>query len=88
MLFFIRQLQYYCHLEVIACAWTQFELDMVKKDADLDSLIQAHRAYLRRLVDKALLRDNAKPARRGVRPFLFELGGRRWKGKWGWGRLC
>ncbi|KAL8292042.1 hypothetical protein RQP46_001508 [Phenoliferia psychrophenolica] len=67
MLFFVRQLQYYCHLEVIACAWTQFELDMVRKDADLDSLIDAHRTYLRRLVDKALLRDhNVKPSRRGA----------------------
>ncbi|KAK4700384.1 gamma-tubulin complex component 3, partial [Phenoliferia sp. Uapishka_3] len=68
MLFFIRQLQYYCHLEVIACAWTQFEADMQKKDSDLDSLIDAHRTYLRRLVDKTLLKDQTvKPSRRGVR---------------------
>ncbi|SCZ89195.1 BZ3500_MvSof-1268-A1-R1_Chr9g10326 [Microbotryum saponariae] len=55
MTFFIRQLQYYCHLEVIACSWQVLEEFALKKQGDLDSLIEAHRVYLRRLVTKALL---------------------------------
>ncbi|SGY14470.1 BQ5605_C010g06192 [Microbotryum silenes-dioicae] len=55
MTFFIRQLQYYCHLEVIACSWQVLEEFALKKEGDLDSLIEAHRVYLRRLVTKALL---------------------------------
>jgi gamma-tubulin complex component 3 len=55
MIHFIRQLQYYCHLEVIGCSWQVLEEFAKKKEGDLDSLIEAHRAYLDRLVNKALL---------------------------------
>jgi gamma-tubulin complex component 3 len=55
MIHFIRQLQYYCHLEVISCSWQVLEEFVKKKEGDLDSLIEAHRAYLDRLVNKALL---------------------------------
>lgn len=55
MIFFIRQLQYYCHLEVIGCSWQVLEEFVEKKEGDLDSLIEAHRTYLQRLVTKALL---------------------------------
>ncbi len=55
MIFFIRQLQYYCHLEVIGCSWQVLEEFAEKKEGDLDSLIEAHRTYLQRLVTKALL---------------------------------
>jgi gamma-tubulin complex component 3 len=55
MIHFIRQLQYYCHLEVIDCSWQVLEEFAKKKEGDLDSLIEAHRAYLDRLVNKALL---------------------------------
>lgn len=71
MIFFIRQLQYYCHLEVIACSWQVLEDFAVKKEGDLDSLIEAHRAYLHRLVTKALLISPRRSSKRGgneVRP--------------------
>lgn len=55
MIFFIRQLQYYIHLEVIACSWQVLEEFVHKKEGDLDSLVEAHRNYLKRLVTKALL---------------------------------
>lgn len=55
MVHFIRQLQYYCHLEVIGCSWQSLEEFASKKQGDLDALIQAHRTYLTRLVNKALL---------------------------------
>jgi gamma-tubulin complex component 3 len=55
MTFFIRQLQYFCHLEVISCSWQELEKTALKKEGDLDSLIEAHRVYLKRLTSKALL---------------------------------
>ena len=45
----------YCQLEVIECSW-KILLDFVqKKEGDLDALIEAHRAYLDRMVKKVLL---------------------------------
>lgn len=58
MIFFIRELQYYCHLEVIACSWADLEAFALKKEGDLDSLIKAHKVYLDRLVTKALLQSS------------------------------
>lgn len=55
MIHFIRQMQAYCQLEVIECSWKEL-LDFVhKKEGDLDSLIDAHRSYLDRMVKKILL---------------------------------
>ncbi|GBE79620.1 gamma-tubulin complex DGRIP91/SPC98 component [Sparassis latifolia] len=55
MIHFIRQLEAYCQLEVIECSWKNL-LDFVqKKEGDLDALIEAHRAYLDRMVKKVLL---------------------------------
>lgn len=55
MIHFIRQMQAYCQLEVIDCSWKEL-LDFVnKKEGDLDSLIEAHRSYLDRMVKKILL---------------------------------
>ena len=62
MIHFVRQLQYFCHLEVIGCSWQILEQFIEKKEGDLDSLIMAHRAYLDRLVSKALLLT-AKPGK-------------------------
>lgn len=66
MIFFIRQLQYYCHLEVIGCSWQVLEDFLLKKQGDLDGLIEAHRTYLERLVSKALLMGGRKSSRREV----------------------
>lgn len=66
MLFFIRQLQYYCHLEVIGCSWQALEEFAFKKEGDLDSLIEAHKAFLERLVTKALLMNARKSSKRDV----------------------
>ncbi|KAI0818726.1 Spc98 family-domain-containing protein [Irpex lacteus] len=55
MIHFIRQIEAYCQLEVIECSW-KILLDFVqKKEGDLDALIEAHRAYLDRMVKKVLL---------------------------------
>ncbi|KAI0080887.1 gamma-tubulin complex DGRIP91/SPC98 component [Panus rudis PR-1116 ss-1] len=55
MIHFIRQMEAYCQLEVIECSWKTL-LDFVqKKEGDLDALIEAHRAYLDRMLKKVLL---------------------------------
>jgi gamma-tubulin complex component 3 len=78
MIFFIRQLQYYCHLEVIGCSWQVLEDFAIKKEGDLDSLIEAHRMYLDRLVTKALLMSARKSSRREVRVAVFVVARRPW----------
>ncbi|PLW44340.1 hypothetical protein PCANC_09939 [Puccinia coronata f. sp. avenae] len=55
MIHFTRQLQAYCHLEVIDCGWQELEKKLTSEGGDLDSLIDAHNAYLDRLVSKGLL---------------------------------
>ena len=55
MIHFIRQLQAYCQLEVIECSWKVLEEFVSRREGDLDALIGAHRTYLERLVNKALL---------------------------------
>ncbi|KAM0751219.1 hypothetical protein T439DRAFT_325368 [Meredithblackwellia eburnea MCA 4105] len=78
MLYFIRQLQYYNHLEIILCAWNQFlkdigvvdgesgegESERKAKERDLDSLIAAHKVFLGRVVGKCLLRDPGRQGRK------------------------
>ena len=55
MIHFVRQLQAYCHLEVIECSWQDLYNFIQKKEGDLDALIENHRAYLDRMVKKVLL---------------------------------
>ncbi|KAI1789552.1 gamma-tubulin complex DGRIP91/SPC98 component [Ganoderma leucocontextum] len=55
MIHFIRQLEAYCHLEVIECSWQDLSNFIGKKEGDLDALIENHRAYLDRMVKKVLL---------------------------------
>ena len=55
MIHFIRQLEAYCQLEVIECSWKILVDFVQKKEGDLDALIEAHRAYLDRMVKKVLL---------------------------------
>ncbi|KAG8978978.1 Microtubule-nucleating Tub4p (gamma-tubulin) complex component [Tulasnella sp. 425] len=55
MIFFIRQLQTYTHLVVIEGCWKELQEFLGKKEGDLDSLIQAHRAYLERMETRAML---------------------------------
>lgn len=55
MIHFIRQLQSYCHLEVIDCGWQEFERKLISEGGDLDSLIEGHNVYLDRLVSKGML---------------------------------
>ncbi|KAI0698533.1 gamma-tubulin complex DGRIP91/SPC98 component [Cerioporus squamosus] len=55
MIHFVRQLQAYCHLEVMECAWQDLLTFVQKKEGDLDALIENHRAYLDRMVKKVLL---------------------------------
>ncbi|SJL02046.1 related to Spindle pole body component alp6 [Armillaria ostoyae] len=55
MIHFIRQMQAYCHLEVIECSWKVLIEFLNKKEGDLDAMISAHRTYLDRMVKKVLL---------------------------------
>lgn len=55
MIHFIRQIEAYCQLEVIECSWKILLEFCNKKEGDLDALIDAHRAYLDRMVKKVLL---------------------------------
>ncbi|KAI9632597.1 Spc98 family-domain-containing protein, partial [Dioszegia hungarica] len=55
MVHFLRQLQAFYQLEVIECSWAALMEFTAKRQGDLDSLIQAHRTYLDRVVKKVLL---------------------------------
>ncbi|GLB33853.1 putative gamma-tubulin complex DGRIP91 SPC98 component [Lyophyllum shimeji] len=55
MIHFVRQMQAYCHLEVIGCSWKTLIDFLNRKEGDLDALIEAHRTYLDRMVKKVLL---------------------------------
>lgn len=55
MIHVIKQLQAYCHLEVIECSWKNLVEFLNKREGDLDAMIDAHRTYLDRLVKKILL---------------------------------
>ncbi|KAK4054302.1 Microtubule-nucleating Tub4p (gamma-tubulin) complex component [Microbotryomycetes sp. JL221] len=73
MLFFVKQFQYYCHLEVIGCSWQSFEQFVSKRSGDLDSLIEAHQTYLERLISKALLLNGRKSSKRDAVPLLDQI---------------
>lgn len=51
---FVRQIQAYSQLEVIECQWESLMDFTAKKEGDLDTLIEAHRTYLRHVVAKIL----------------------------------
>ncbi|GAA5993347.1 hypothetical protein JCM10908_001441 [Rhodotorula pacifica] len=72
MIFFVRQVEYYCHLEVVACQWKELEDFVAKKDGDLDKLMEAHRRYITTLVDKALLRAAGR-RKKEVKPLIDQL---------------
>ncbi|KAF8351415.1 gamma-tubulin complex DGRIP91/SPC98 component [Amanita rubescens] len=55
MIHFVRQMQAYCHLEVIECSWKTLTEFLAKKEGGLDALIEAHRTYLDKLEKKILL---------------------------------
>ncbi|EEB89290.1 hypothetical protein MPER_12628, partial [Moniliophthora perniciosa FA553] len=55
MIHFIRQLQAYCHSEVIECSWKILIEFLNKREGDMDAMIDAHRSYVGRLVKKILL---------------------------------
>lgn len=56
MIHFVKQLQYFCHLEVIECSWVVLSSFIEKGEGDLDALIDAHTSYINQLASKALLR--------------------------------
>lgn len=64
MIFFVRQVEYYCHLEVIACQWAELEEFVARKEGDLDKLIEAHKKYLAKLLEKGLLRVVSKRSKK------------------------
>ncbi|GAA5976158.1 hypothetical protein JCM11641_003297 [Rhodosporidiobolus odoratus] len=72
MIFFVRQVEYYCHLEVVACQWAELEEFVAKKEGDLDKLIEAHQKYLGKLTEKALLKAQAK-RKKEVKPLVEQL---------------
>lgn len=74
MVFFVRQVESFCHLEVIACQWAELEDFVAKKDGDLDRLVDAHRRFLGKLVDKALLRLQGRASRKkDAKPLVEQL---------------
>ena len=63
MVHFVRQLQGFCQLEVIAYSWQSLEHYLGSPgiaDDDLDRLIEFHRSYLGTLINKALLRGGRR----------------------------
>ncbi|KAL4075878.1 gamma-tubulin complex, component 3 [Scleroderma citrinum] len=55
MVHFIRQMQAYCHVEIIECSWKTLMEFFYEREGDLDAMIEAHRLYLDRMVKKVLL---------------------------------
>lgn len=72
MVHFIRQIQAYCQLEVIECSWESMMQYMSKREGDMDALIQAHRAYIDRIVRKILLLGSSKSDKEVSRRFSFQ----------------
>ncbi|TNY22196.1 Spc98 family-domain-containing protein [Rhodotorula diobovata] len=72
MVFFVRQVEYYCHLEVVACQWAELEDFVAKGEGDLDKLVDAHRKYLTKLADKALLKAQGR-RKKEVKPLVEQL---------------
>lgn len=82
MVHFIRQMQAYCHVEVIECSWKALMEFFQEREGDLDAMIEAHRAYLDRMVKKVLLLSSKAGKEVGfhckrVIPLTFSLPRRR-----------
>lgn len=75
MLHFVMQLQYYILFEVIESSWNEFMTAIKRPDATLDDIIDAHRTYLSKITEKALLAppSKAKELERGYLPQLHEI---------------
>ncbi|KAG2013609.1 gamma-tubulin complex component 3 [Coprinopsis cinerea AmutBmut pab1-1] len=74
MIHFIRQLGAFCRLEVIECSWNGLIEFLDKKEGDLDSLINAHRSYLDRVVKKIfLLNTNSRSKEARIKPYTRAL---------------
>ncbi|BGO92393.1 Microtubule-nucleating Tub4p (gamma-tubulin) complex component [Rhodotorula toruloides] len=72
MIFFVRQVESFCHLEVIACQWSDLEDFIAKKEGDLDKLVDAHRKFLEKLVEKALLKPQGR-RKKETKPLIEQL---------------
>uniref|UniRef100_A0A0K3C825 BY PROTMAP: gi/472586515/gb/EMS24034.1/ spindle pole body component Alp6 [Rhodosporidium toruloides NP11] gi/647397918/emb/CDR41343.1/ RHTO0S06e00936g1_1 [Rhodosporidium toruloides] n=2 Tax=Rhodotorula toruloides TaxID=5286 RepID=A0A0K3C825_RHOTO len=72
MIFFVRQVESFCHLEVIACQWSDLEDFIAKKEGDLDKLVDAHRRFLGKLVEKALLKPQGR-RKKETKPLIDQL---------------
>lgn len=55
MIHFIKEVEAYCHLEVIECSFEIMEDFASKREGDLDALISAHKDYLDKIVNKIML---------------------------------
>ncbi|ORY04589.1 hypothetical protein K493DRAFT_333842 [Basidiobolus meristosporus CBS 931.73] len=58
MLHFIYQFQCYVQFEVLECSWDELQQFVQKKSGDLDSLINAHYAYLNRIMNRLFLESS------------------------------
>ena len=74
MIHFICQLQYYILFEVIESSWDELQLAILKPEATLDDLIEAHSRYLQAITHKGLL-GNARASSSGSKEdsFLAQL---------------
>ncbi|KAG0144469.1 hypothetical protein CROQUDRAFT_47284 [Cronartium quercuum f. sp. fusiforme G11] len=72
MVHFIRQLCSFVQLEVIECGWQSFESTVMVDGGDLDSLVEAHRVYLDRLVSKGMLLNPKKVGKENACLLLAE----------------
>ncbi|ODV91064.1 hypothetical protein CANCADRAFT_115978 [Tortispora caseinolytica NRRL Y-17796] len=55
MICLVNQLQYYLVYEVIESSWAELQHDLAQPPTGLDSIIQAHKRYIERIVYKGLL---------------------------------
>lgn len=62
MIHFVRQMQAYCHLEVIECQWKKLTEFIRKKEGGLDALISAHQNYVT-AVDKKVSLWHERPGK-------------------------
>lgn len=73
MLHFVRELEHFCHLEVIDCAWSSLATFIDRGEGDLDALINAHADYINRLASKALFRVSTRADDRQEEAHLMQL---------------
>ncbi|KAG6816919.1 hypothetical protein H0H87_001621 [Tephrocybe sp. NHM501043] len=73
MIHFVRQMEAYCHLEVIECSWKTLTDFLNKKEGDLDALLDAHQSYLDRMAKKVLLLSSKTGKEETVLSLVKEL---------------